>query len=200
MKKTLLTLAIAMLGYGSYAQYLLLTAGSGNPLTGDLYRKTTDFNTSTTTGSGVTLGLGTNTGNTYSFIQASTSGGTASSVLALNQYGGNVSIGTASPRSQFSVVSGTDNSGTFFPATNALIVGADNSLTSLSSNLAISSNSAAGADVGASIGFGGLWLGSGDTRDLEFCTIKGQRKITSQAMARVILPLEHMVSEEWLRK
>ena len=89
---------------------------------------------------------------------------------------GNLGIGTTSPRAKFSVLTGTDNSGTFFPATDALIVGTDKALTSNSPNLAISSNSAAGIDVGASIGFGGLWLSPGDARDIGFAQIKGAKE------------------------
>jgi len=101
--------------------------------------------------------------------------GSSTAIMVLNS-SGNVGIGTTAPRAQLSVVSGTDNNGAFFPATNALIVGANNALTSLSSNLAVSSNTAQGTDVGASIGLGGLWLGPGDTRDLEFATIKGAKE------------------------
>jgi len=89
---------------------------------------------------------------------------------------GNVGIGTASPKAQLSVVSGTDNNGAFFPATNAAIVGADNTIASLSANLTISSNSTAGPNVGANIGLGGRWLDAGDPRDLEFATIKGAKE------------------------
>jgi len=98
--------------------------------------------------------------------------------------GTNVGIGTSSPRAKFSVISGTDNTGAFFPATNALIVGANNSLTSNSPNLAISSNSTAGIDVGASIGFGGLFLSPGDLRDLGFGMIKGAKETADAGNAQ----------------
>jgi hypothetical protein len=97
---------------------------------------------------------------------------------------GNVGIGTSSPRAKFSVISGTDNTGAFFPATNALIVGSDNSLASNSPNLAISSNSPAGIDVGASIGFGGLFLSPGDLRDLGFGMIKGAKETADAGNAQ----------------
>lgn len=44
MKKILITLAMAILSCCSYAQYLPLTAGSGNPLTGDLHIDGTNGN------------------------------------------------------------------------------------------------------------------------------------------------------------
>jgi hypothetical protein len=89
---------------------------------------------------------------------------------------GNVGIGTTSTRAKLSIISGTDNTGAFFPATNALIVGANTAISSNSPNLAISSNSTAGIDVGASVGFGGLFLTSGDLRDVGFGMIKGAKE------------------------
>lgn len=89
---------------------------------------------------------------------------------------GSVGIGTTSPRAKISVISGTDNTGTFFPATDALIVGINNNIASNSPNLAISTNTVAGIDVGGSIGFGGLFLGPGDLRDVGFGMIKGAKE------------------------
>lgn len=54
---------------------------------------TTDWNRNTTTGSALRISLGASTGNTYSVIQAVSSGNNALNNLFLNPYGGLVGIG-----------------------------------------------------------------------------------------------------------
>jgi len=103
-------------------------------------------------------------------------GGAAADIPMMSFAGGNVGIGTTNPRAKFSIISATDNNGAFFPAKDAIIVGQDNTLASGSVNLGISSNSAAGIDIGASIGFGGLFLSPGDIRDVGFGVIKGAKE------------------------
>lgn len=57
-------------------------------------------------GSGLSLGNGVSRGNGYSFIQASANGGDSAENLVLQQYGGNVGIGTTDPSSKLTGSSG----------------------------------------------------------------------------------------------
>jgi len=100
MKKTLLTLAVVLAGYGSYAQsYLPLTAGSGNALTNTLY-----INNNTQTGAGLQLDGTAYGGHIWQFGDGFTTNGTFSikdataglERLAITNTG-NVGIGTTSP-------------------------------------------------------------------------------------------------------
>jgi hypothetical protein len=145
----------------------------------------TDLESNSGTSSGFRYGsnyFDTNIINNYS-LAASTFGninfvthGAIAMTIGGGTQAGKVGIGTTNPRAQVSIVSGADNNGTFFPAGNALVVGADNALSSNSANLEISSNSEGGADVGSSIGLGGRWLDAGDIRDLGFAIIKGAKE------------------------
>ncbi len=123
MKKTLLTIAVAIISYYSYAQYLPLTAGGGSPLTGTLYMSIAGgtpgiMHPTTTNGSESSpyyenlLSYGnTNSpasiygGNAYNstsgtylqfVVNARGSTGSPITVMTLNPYG-NVGIGTTSP-------------------------------------------------------------------------------------------------------
>lgn len=85
MKKILLTLALAISGYCSFAQYLPLTAGSGSPLTGPL-----DINATANSE------ISTSNGDFLS-IEAFNSSNTVKKNIALAPYGGNVGIGITTP-------------------------------------------------------------------------------------------------------
>jgi hypothetical protein len=63
----------------------------------------TDFSASTFTGSALWLDLGGSSGNTFSRIQAFTSGSGAAGNLAFNPLGGNVGIGTTNPQYKLAV-------------------------------------------------------------------------------------------------
>jgi len=74
--------------------------GTTNPtvplqVNGSIYSTTTDYSR-LSTGSALTIVPGAATGNTYSIIQQSTSGGTAAGNILLNPYGGNILINQTS--------------------------------------------------------------------------------------------------------
>ncbi len=116
MKKIFLTLAVAITSYCSQAQYLPLTAGSGNPLTGDLHIDGTNGNRVIFSYGGVSNNK-VLLGSTYSIFGAGSKDDFATYIKDNNSYAiwtnnlqrltvdgsGNVGIGTASPLSLFSV-------------------------------------------------------------------------------------------------
>jgi len=95
-----------------------------------LFLSNTDFNTSTTTGSGLILHTGASSGNTYGQIYAFQSGNTSYANLVVP--GGNVGIGTASPGAKLEVAKGSE--GLY------LKVGGDNALNGRGLTFSSSSN------------------------------------------------------------
>jgi hypothetical protein len=67
---------------------------------------TTDFNTTTHTGSGLVIGPGATTGNTYTLFQSQMAGNSAAGSIVFNPYGGNVGIGADNPNSTLQVDDG----------------------------------------------------------------------------------------------
>ncbi len=117
---------------------------------------------------------GTQTNTPYSFY--------ASDANAYNYFAGNVGIGTTNPTHKLDIISGTTQTGTGFYGsdTNAFsITDANIALAAGGANIVVTSNTAAGIDVGSSIGLGGRYLDA-SANDIKFGTIKGAKEnITS---------------------
>jgi hypothetical protein len=100
MKRLFLTLAIALSGYCSYAQYLPLTSGSGYPLTGDLYINGSRSLVMNLASGNVNCNI-TNAGSGDNLILQYNASGILKNQFYTNgnSYitGGNVGIGTTSP-------------------------------------------------------------------------------------------------------
>ncbi len=108
------------------------------------------------------------------FVINTTSG--VDNTLYLKQ--GNVGIATTNPIHKLDIINGTTQTGTGFYGsdTNAFsITDANIALTSGGANLVVTSNTAAGIDVGSSIGLGGRYL-TGSNNDRKFATIKGAKE------------------------
>lgn len=78
--------------------------------TTSFYYTTTDY-AAGTTGSGLQIYTGANTGDTYSILQAYKTGATAYGNIALNALGGNVGIGTTTPSDILEINTSTANRG-----------------------------------------------------------------------------------------
>ncbi|MDE2312255.1 MAG: right-handed parallel beta-helix repeat-containing protein, partial [Patescibacteria group bacterium] len=89
------------IGVANPAQPLDIQANSSQ--TSQILFKNSDYN-GVNTGSAFFFSTGAATGNTYSAFQALNSGGSAVGYLALNQFGGNVGIGTTTPGQTLTVV------------------------------------------------------------------------------------------------
>jgi len=174
MKKTILTLGIALASFYSYAQWLPLSAGSGSPLTGDLFISSNNLTIQTASGApGSVIGalkyrntnssgfeiariearqgsnindgeLGFYTGNSGSFTEKLT-------ILK----SGNVGIGTTSPLSKIHILSGTQSA--IGEQANGLAIFEGPNVTNSAAILNVTSNSAPNANIGASFGFSGLY-------------------------------------------
>jgi len=88
----------------------------------------------------------------------------------------NVGIGTSSPRAKLSVTNGTENTSGDAPQ-EAIITGANQTITSGLGILTVQSNTAIGADVGATIALGGRIRNTGLTTDASnFAVLKGAKE------------------------
>ncbi|MES2275318.1 MAG: hypothetical protein V4592_04800 [Bacteroidota bacterium] len=95
------TTAMAILSSGN------IGIGTTNPtaplqVNGAIYTTTSDYS-KLSTGSALSVGTGTTTGNTYGIIQQSNNGGTNAGNMVLNPYGGNIGIGTLAPDEKLTV-------------------------------------------------------------------------------------------------
>ena len=95
------------------------------------------------------------------------SGGTATN-LTINSDGGNLGIGTVSPRSKLESISGSANTNADIAGTAGAFIGATGS--GQSSIVSIESNDTIAANTGGVLGFGGRWLG---TQYANWASIKG---------------------------
>ena len=77
-----------------------------------LYLNAADFNSGTSTGSRLLIGIDAGGGDTYSYIQAQDAGDDSNNNLSFQRYGGNVGIGTTAPAAKLhiEVDNDTDNS------------------------------------------------------------------------------------------
>jgi len=118
MKQLFLTLAVALFGYGAYAQYLPLTAGSSYPLTGLLLTNVYNNNQVALNNNGTDYGFITNpSSETWALGYGPSPSTLATSVLSWNA-SGNVGIGTTGPLSKLSVGGAGNSRAAIYGAAN----------------------------------------------------------------------------------
>jgi len=149
------------------------------------------FTSSTSTTSPILIG-GTGTGSSISIRPTSGVGSTGADIIFQNGNNGGTEIarvtgsngytgfGTASPLMKFDITNGTQVTGANSGNPNALnVTGSNQSLTGGSATMFLNSNSAMGADVGASLAFTALRVSGDNTSDMIFAIAKGAKENAS---------------------
>jgi hypothetical protein len=134
-----------------------------------------DFNTGATTGTGVSIGFGASSGNTYTKLQAWVSGSGGAGILALNPLGGNVGIGTPASRCALEVLkNGTLNQSADGPGA-ITVTGLSANNATANPQFVVSSNDDMAANQWASICFQARYL-AGNSSAANFAYIAGSKE------------------------
>lgn len=149
------------------------------------------FTSSTSTTSPILIG-GTGTGSSISIRPTSGVGSTGADIIFQNGNNGGTEIarvtgsngytgfGTASPLMKFDITNGTQVTGANSGNPNALnVTGSNQALTGGGATMFLNSNSAMGADVGASLAFTALRVSGDNTSDMIFAIAKGAKENAS---------------------
>ena len=149
------------------------------------------FTSSTSTTSPILIG-GTGTGSSISIRPTSGVGSTSADIIFQNGNNGGTEIarvtgsngytgfGTASPVMKFDITNGTQVTGSNSNNPNALnVTGSNQGITSGGATMFLNSNSAMGADVGASIAFTALRVSGDNASDLIYAVAKGAKENAS---------------------